>query len=72
MRKKFDDVAGAGQEFTAHGTEGKQRIEGAESSLTRKHGILVHHGIARSTIDVGDFIHRQRKLRGSRCTEGAA
>ena len=68
MRKKFDDAADTGQKFTAAGKAGKQRNEAAESSLIRKHGILVHHGIARMSINVGDFILRQRSLRGSRCT----
>ena len=63
MRKKFNDAAGIGQEFKAEGEAIKQQNEGAESSLIRKHGILVHHGVARSAVDVTDFINRQRNLR---------
>ena len=58
MRKKFNQAAGTRQEFKADGGAGKQQNKRAGPPLIRKHGILVHHGIARSTIDVGDFIHR--------------
>ena len=60
MRKKFDDAVGIGQEFKAAGNAKNRQNEGDESSLIRKHGILVHHGVSRSAIDVGDFIGQQR------------
>ena len=63
MRKKFNDAAGIGHEFEAAGEARNPQIDGAESSLIRKHGILVHHGVARSTIDIADFINHQRKMR---------
>lgn len=68
MRKKFDDAADTRQEFKAAGDAKNQKDEEAESSLIRKQGILVHHGIGRSPVDVGEFIKRQRGSRLPPCT----
>ena len=68
MRKKFNDAAGIGHDCKAVGEARERQIEGAESSLIRKRGILVHHGTARSTIDAAEFINRQRNFRIRRWT----
>lgn len=68
MRKKSNDAAGIRHECKAVGEAREQQILWAESSLIRKHGILVHHGTARSTIDAAEFINRQRNFRIRRWT----
>ena len=68
MRKKFDDAADTRQEFKTAGEAKNPQDVKAQSALIRKHGILVHHGIGRSPVDVEDFIKRQRGLHLPPCT----
>ena len=39
------------------------KVEANKPSLTRKRGILVHHGPETITLDTADFVNRQRTRR---------
>ena len=58
-------------EIEAVGDSLKLRKVGSETSLVRKHGILVHHGSARVNIDIGAFIRAEREVRFRRMTNDA-
>ena len=66
LRDRFNLTAGTKLEIKAAGDGLKLRRIGAEASLIRKDGILVHHGSARVTIDVGEFIRAEREARARR------
>lgn len=63
LRDRFNLTAGSELEIKAAGDGLKLRRVGTEASLVRKDGILVHHGSARVTIDVGEFIRAEREAR---------
>lgn len=63
LRDRFNLTAGTELEIKAVGDGLKLRRIGAETSLVRKDGILVHHGSARVSIDVGEFIRAEREAR---------
>ena len=68
FRDRFNLVAGTELEIKAVGDGLKLQRIGAETSLVRKHGILVHHGSARAALDVGEFIRAEREARIRRLT----
>ena len=68
LRDRFNLTAGTELEIKAVGDGLTLRRMGAETSLVRKHGILVHHGGARAALDVGEFIRAEREARIRRLT----
>ena len=71
LRDQFNLAAGTELEIQAVGDGLKLRKAGAEPSLIRKHGILVHHGSARATVDIGEFIRAERNVRIRHATDNA-
>ena len=63
LRDQFNLAAGTELEIEAVGDGLKLRKAGAEPSLIRKHGILVHHGSTRAAIDIAEFIWAERNVR---------
>ena len=68
LRERFNLTAGTELEIKAVGDGLKLQRIGSETSLRRKHGILVHHGSARAALDVGEFIRGEREARIRRLT----
>lgn len=66
LRDRFNLTAGTELEIKAAGDGLSLRRIGAEASLVRKHGILVHRGSTRVAIDVGEFIRAEREARSRR------
>ena len=72
LRERFNLVAGTELEIEASGEYLRLRKAGAEPALTRKKGILVHHGDGRENVDVAAFIRAERESRSRRILpEGA-
>ena len=71
LRDQFNLTAGTELEIEAVGDGLKLRKVGTEPSLVRKHGILVHHGSARVSIDIGEFIRAERNVRIQRAKDNA-
>ena len=69
-RDRFNLVPGAALEIEATGDGLQLRKVGVETSLVRKHGILVHRGDARVAVDVAAFIRAEREARSRRLAEG--
>lgn len=68
LRDRFNLTAGTELEMRAVGDGLQLRRMDAESSLVRKHGILVHRGSARAALDVGELIRAEREARIRRLT----
>ena len=66
LRERFNLVAGAELEMVAAGDCLQLRRVDAEPALVRKQGILVHHGAARTDLDVAAFIRAERDARSRR------
>ena len=66
LRERFNLVAGTELEIEASGECLRLRRVGAEPALTRKKGILVHHGDGRANLDVAAFIRAERESRSRR------
>ena len=66
LRERFNLVAGAELEMVAAGDCLQLRRVDAEPALVRKKGILVHHGGARTDLDVAAFIRAERDARSRR------
>ena len=66
LRERFNLVAGAELEMVAAGDCLQLRRVDAEPALVRKQGILVHHGGARTDLDVAAFIRAERDARSRR------
>ena len=66
LREHFNLVAGAELEMVAAGDCLQLRRVDAEPALVRKKGILVHHGGARTDLDVAAFIRAERDARSRR------
>ena len=63
FRDRFNLVAGTQLEIEATGDGLKLRKVVSEPTLVRKKGFLVHHGAARSDIDIVEFIRAEREAR---------
>ncbi len=63
FRDRFNLVPGTELEIEASGDGVTLRKVGAEPSLIRKKGILVHHGGARVAVDIVEFIRAEREAR---------
>ena len=70
LRDRFNLTAGTELEIKAVGDGLKLRRIDAETSSVRKHGILVHHGGTRATIDASELIRAERDARIRRMTRG--
>ena len=66
LRDRFNLVAGTELEIEAGGDCLQLRRVDAEPALVRKKGILVHHGGARTDLDVAAFIRAERESRSRR------
>ena len=66
LRERFNLVAGAELEMEVSGEYLQLRKVGVEPALTRKRGILVHHGSDRVSLDVAAFIRAERDSRSRR------
>ena len=66
LRERFNLVAGTELEIEATGEYLRLRKVGAEPALTRRKGILVHHGDGRANLDVAAFIRAERESRSRR------
>ena len=63
FRDRFNLVAGTQLEIEATGDGLKLRKVVSEPTLVWKKGVLVHHGTARSDIDIVEFIRAERDAR---------
>ena len=66
LRDHLDLVAGTELEIEATAEGLTLRKVGGAPSLIRKKGLLVHHGAARTTMDVAEFIRAKRETRSRR------
>lgn len=66
LRERFNLVAGTELEIEAGADRLQLRRVDAEPALVRKKGILVHHGGARTDLDVAAFIRAERDSRSRR------
>ena len=66
LRERFNLVAGAELEMEGVGDCLQLRRVDAEPALVRKKGTLVHHGGARTDLDVAAFIRAERDSRSRR------
>ena len=66
LRERFNLVAGTELEIEAGADRLQLRRVDAEPALVRKKGILVHHGGARTDLDVAAFIRGERDSRSRR------
>lgn len=72
LRDRFNLVAGTELEVEATANGLRLRKIGAAPSLVRKKGILVHHGTARTTLDITEFVRAERDARSLRTSPGVA
>ena len=63
LRDRFNLVPGTELEIEAGRDGVTLRKVGTEPSLIRKKGILVHHGSARVTVDIVEFMRAEREAR---------
>ena len=66
FRDRFNLVAGTELEIEATANGVRLRKIGNAPALVRKKGVLVHHGTARTTLDITEFIRAERDARGRR------
>ena len=66
LRDRFNLVAGTKLEVEATANGLRLRKIGVAPSLVRKKGILVHHGAARTPLDITEFIRAERDARSRR------
>ncbi len=72
LREHFNLVAGTKLEIEAAGEGLLLRKVNTGDALIRKHGILVHHGTGRASVDVAAFIRAERDVRSRRIPSGDA
>ena len=61
IRDRFNLVAGSELEVDALGNEIRLRVAGTEPSMVQKRGVLVHHGVRKSDLDVVEFLRAERE-----------
>lgn len=66
LREQFNLTPGCELEIEVTGDRITLRRAHARSALTRKLGILVHHGTTQTSLDIGDFVRAERDARQSR------
>ncbi len=66
LREQFNLTPGCELEIEVTGDRITLRRADARSALTRKLGILVHHGTTQTSLDIGDFVRAEREARHSR------
>lgn len=72
LRDQFNLAAGTEIEVEAVGDGLRLRKAGAEPSLIRKRGVLVHHGSSRVNIDIGEFVRAERNVHIHHATDNTA
>jgi AbrB family looped-hinge helix DNA binding protein len=63
LRDRFHLVAGTELDVNAEADGISLRVVHQETSLVEKAGILVHHGAREVSLDVAEFINREREAR---------
>ena len=71
LREQFNLTPGCELEIEAVGDGITLRRAYAEPTLIRKHGILVHHGTTRTSLDIGEFVRAARNARHARIVRDA-
>ena len=71
LREQFNLTPGCELRIEAAADGITLRRSDAEPTLVRKQGILVHHGAARSTLDIGAFVRAERNARHARVARDA-
>ena len=66
LREQFNLTPGCELEIEAVGDGIALRRVDTEPALIRKLGILVHHGTAQTSLDIGDFVRGERDARHAR------
>ena len=66
LRESFNLFPGASLEVDSDGEEIRLRTVSKEPSLIEKNGFLVHHGTEQVTLDVAEFINRERDSQAQR------
>ena len=66
LRERFNLMAGTELEMETNGDSLQLRKVDAKPALVRKKGILVHHGDARSALDIVAFMRSERDSRSRR------
>ena len=66
LRERFGRVAGTESAIEASGECLRLHRVDAEPALTRKKGILVHHGDGRANLDVAAFLRAEKESRSRR------
>lgn len=66
LRDRFNLTQGCAVEISAGANGITIRKAGQEPALIRKHGILVHHGMERTGLDIGEFVRAERNARHAR------
>ena len=66
LREQFNLTPGCELEVEVTGDRITLRRAQARPTLTRKLGILVHHGTTQTSLDIGDFVRAERHARHSR------
>ena len=71
LREQFNLTPGCQLRVEAAAGGITLRRADAEPTLVRKQGILVHHGAARATLDIGEFVRAERSARHARIARDA-
>ncbi len=66
LREQFNMTPGCELEIEAAANGIILRRADAEPALLRKQGILIHHGSARASVDIGEFVRAERMARSAR------
>lgn len=71
LREQFNLFPGSKLEIEASAGGMTLRPSDVEPALVRKQGILIHHGSAPSSLDVGAFVRAERDARHARIANDA-
>lgn len=66
LREQFNLTPGCELAIEAGPNGITLRRSDEEPALVRKQGILVHHGSARASVDIGEFVRAERMARSAR------
>ena len=68
IRDQLHLVSGSELEVEASGNEIRLRVAELEPRLIRKRGLLIHHGVQLSEIEVAEFVRQNRENRSTSIT----
>lgn len=71
LREQFNLTPGCELRIEAAADGITLRRADSEPTLVRKQGILVHHGAARATLDIGELVRAERNARHARIARDA-